>query len=83
MAVGVGVRAMPALGEIEHIANTKDHFDQAVIELSAPDGQQDDTYVIAVFVDGRRLVIVEAAGEVGWYIGRREAVVAAIKGLTF
>lgn len=55
----------------------------ALVELSAPDGQQDDTYVIAVFVDGRRLVIVEAAGEVGRYIGRREAVLAAIRGLTF
>jgi hypothetical protein len=53
----------------------------ALLELSAPDGQQDDTYLVALFVDGRRLVIVEAAGEVSRFAPRREAILASIRGM--
>jgi hypothetical protein len=53
----------------------------ALLELSAPDGEQDTAYVIAVFVDGGRLVIAEAAGEVGRFAARRDAVITAIEGL--
>ncbi|MDP2304803.1 MAG: DUF4349 domain-containing protein [Pseudomonadota bacterium] len=53
----------------------------ALLELSAPDGAQDAAYLVAVFVDGGRLVIVESAGEVARFAGRRAAVVAAIEAM--
>lgn len=53
----------------------------ALLELSAPDGAQDAAYLVALFVDGRRLVLVEAAGEVGRFAARRAAVVGAIEGM--
>jgi hypothetical protein len=53
----------------------------ALLELSAPDGAQDAAYLVAVFVDGGRLVIVESAGEVVKFAARRAAVVAAIEGM--
>lgn len=49
-----------------------------LLELSAPLGTQDYTYLIAVFDQGDRLVLVESAGEIARFAGRREAVVAAI-----
>ncbi len=55
----------------------------ALLEVSAPDGQQDAAYLIAVFVDGRRLVVAEAAGEVGRFAARRAAVIDAIGALRF
>lgn len=55
----------------------------ALLELSAPDGTQDAAYVLALFVDGRRLVIVESAGEVGRFAARRPAVLGAIGTLEF
>lgn len=53
----------------------------ALIELSAPDGQQDDTYLIAIFVDGKRILVAEAAGEAGRFQARREAILAAIRSI--
>jgi hypothetical protein len=53
----------------------------ALLELSAPDGEQDDTYLVVVFVDGKKLVVVEAAGEVGRFAARREAILAAVGGM--
>lgn len=55
----------------------------ALLELSAPDGAQDAAYLVVVFVDGRRLVVVEAAGEVGRFAKRREAILGAIGELRF
>lgn len=52
-----------------------------LLELAAPMGAEDDTYWIAVFPDGDRLVIVEAAGEVTRFAPRAEAVRAAILGV--
>jgi hypothetical protein len=52
-----------------------------LLELTAPYGQQDFTYLVAVFVRPEKIVIVEAAGEVADLAGRREAILEAIKGL--
>lgn len=49
-----------------------------LLELSAPLGTQDYSYLIAVFDQGERLVLVESAGEIARFAGRRDAVVTAI-----
>lgn len=54
-----------------------------LIELAAPMGAEDDSYWVAVFPDGDRLILVEAAGEAGRFQGRAAAVRAAITGLRF
>ena len=53
----------------------------ALIELVAPFGQTDFSYLIAVFPAGRRIILVEAAGEVERFDARREALEAAILSL--
>ncbi len=55
----------------------------ALLELAAADGAQDAAYLIGVFVNGGKLVVAEAAGEVGRFAARRAAVVEAIGGLRF
>lgn len=49
-----------------------------LLELTAPYGQQDATYLTAIFVRAREIVIVEAAGEVGALTRRRAAILEAI-----
>ncbi|MFH1463714.1 MAG: DUF4349 domain-containing protein [Pseudomonadota bacterium] len=49
-----------------------------LLELTAPMGTDDYTYLVALFLAGKRLVIVEAAGEVSRFAARREAVIEAI-----
>lgn len=51
----------------------------AVIELAAPLGTEDWSYLIAMFPSGRRIVLVEAAGEVSDFAARRDAIVEAIE----
>ena len=51
----------------------------ATIELAAPLGTQDWSYLIALFPRGRSLVLVEAAGEVSTFDARRDAIVQAIE----
>jgi len=53
----------------------------ALIELAAPFGQTDFSYLIAVFPAGRKIILVEAAGEVERFEARREAMEAAILSL--
>lgn len=53
-----------------------------VLELGAANGEQDQAYVVALFVDGGRLVLVEATGEAQRFAARRDAVMAAIGQLT-
>ncbi len=53
-----------------------------LIELSAPYGQTDYSYLIAFFPAGRRLVIAEAAGAITDFEARRDAVRSAILELT-
>lgn len=54
-----------------------------LLELTAPMGTQDYTYMDAVFVCGRKLVLVEAAGEVAQFEAHRASIEAAIQALTF
>jgi len=54
-----------------------------LLELNAPYGTQDYSYLIALFERNDRLVIVESAGEVVRFKARREAVLAAIQGIRF
>jgi len=52
-----------------------------LLQLTAPMGMEDALYVVAVFPVGRRLVVVEAAGEVSRVTSRLEAIRAAIAAL--
>jgi len=52
-----------------------------LLELGAANGEQDQAYVVALFVKGRRLVLVEASGEAAAFDARRDSVVAAIESL--
>ena len=49
-----------------------------LLELTAPYGTDDYSYLLAVFPVGKELVIVEAAGEVATFGERREAIMEAI-----
>jgi hypothetical protein len=53
----------------------------ALLELGAANGQLDQTYLIAVFDQGSKLVIVEATGEADRFRKRRDAVLTAVKAL--
>ncbi len=52
-----------------------------LFEFAGANGQQDQAYLVAIFVDGRHLVIAEATGEATRFAARKAAVVAAISGL--
>lgn len=52
-----------------------------LLELTAPYGQQDYTYLVAVFVSGKKIIIAEAAGAVSDLAARRAAVLEAIQNL--
>ncbi|HCH64647.1 MAG: hypothetical protein CL927_02400 [Deltaproteobacteria bacterium] len=52
-----------------------------LLELGAADGERDQTYLLCVFVSGRRLIIAEATGESTRFRARRDAVVAAIEAM--
>lgn len=54
----------------------------ALIELAAPVGTEDWTYLVAFAPVGGKLVVAEAAGEVAALEARREALLAAIRGVT-
>ncbi len=54
-----------------------------LLELTAPYGAQDYTYLVAVFVREKKIIIAEAAGEVGDLAARRTAIVEAIQNLKF
>ncbi len=48
------------------------------LELVAPDGERDARWLVAVYVDGGRITVIEAAGEAARFAARREAIVKAI-----
>jgi hypothetical protein len=50
-----------------------------LLDLGAPLGAQDYGYLVAIFVRGERLVIIESAGEAARFRARREAVLGAIE----
>ncbi|MFT4976299.1 MAG: hypothetical protein ACI8S6_002195 [Myxococcota bacterium] len=68
------------VGEPE--ALTVDGVAGSLVELSAPMGVDDYTYLVAIFPHGRKLIIAEAAGEIATFEEREEAVRAAIAGLS-
>ena len=49
-----------------------------LLELAAPQGPMDFGYLVAVFVDGNKLVVAEAAGEVTKVRDRRKDLVTAM-----
>jgi hypothetical protein len=51
----------------------------SIIELAAPLGSEDQSYLIAVIYGEKRLVIVEAAGEVVKFKKHKEEIIEAIK----
>jgi hypothetical protein len=67
--------------QVSESAITSGLGEGAWLELTAANGPRDDTYAIALFVDGNRLVVAEAAGEVSRFAKRREAVMGAVKAL--
>lgn len=53
-----------------------------LIELASPMGTEDWTYLVAFFPSGKRVVIAEAAAEVGTFEEHRDAVMASVKNLS-
>jgi hypothetical protein len=49
------------------------------IETTAPRGASDYMYLVALFVQGKDLIVIESAGEVASYKAQREKILAAIK----
>lgn len=66
----------------EQTVKSADGSPGVVLELGAANGEQDQTYLVGLFVDGGRLVIVEATGEAERFKARREAILAAIGQIT-
>ncbi len=52
-----------------------------LLELAAPVGVEDYTYLIAIFARGEDLLIVESAGEVTRFVQHRDAIIKAIAGV--
>jgi len=52
-----------------------------LLELGAANGEQDQTYLVAVFVSGRKLVIAEATAEATRMRTRKDALLTAISGM--
>jgi hypothetical protein len=51
----------------------------SLTEWSAPDGEKDARWLVALFVDGESLHVVEAAGEAGRFPARRQAILDALQ----
>lgn len=51
------------------------------LTMNAPFGNQDYSYLVAVFPVGRKLIIVEAAGEITKFEARKVDILAAIAGM--
>jgi hypothetical protein len=49
------------------------------IETTAPRGASDYMYLVALFVQGKDLIVIESAGEVAAYKAQREKIFAAIR----
>jgi hypothetical protein len=59
-------------------ANVSDGY---LLEVTAPYGLKDYTYMMAVFKSGKHLVLVESSGEVTTFEKHRPAVLAAVEQL--
>jgi hypothetical protein len=55
-----------------------------LIELTAPLGNKDYSYLIAIFLgEQKEIVIVESCGEIGRFILKRDDIIAAIKEIRY
>jgi hypothetical protein len=54
-----------------------------LLELTAPVGQQDNAYLLALFAKDKDLVVAEASGEVALFQKRRAAITAAMAKIEF
>ncbi len=54
-----------------------------LIELAAPVRNEDYTYLIALYVEKKRLLVAESAGEVSKIKQHREAIITAMKSIPF
>ena len=52
-----------------------------LLELAAPLGQSDYAYWVGLFASGKKLVLVESAGEVSRFAKHREALLNAVRGV--
>lgn len=57
--------------------------DGALIELAAPLGTEDWTYLIAFFPVGKRMVVAEVGGEIATVEAKKAELVATIESMTF
>ncbi|MEN9785928.1 MAG: hypothetical protein RLZZ299_1192 [Pseudomonadota bacterium] len=51
----------------------------SLTEWTAPDGEKDARWIVALFVDGGSIHVVEAAGEAGRFPARRQAILDALR----
>ena len=75
--VGAGYKLLS-----EGPVRSSDGTDGVLFELGAANGPRDLTYLVALFDSGRRLVVVEAAGDADAVRERKAALTAAISQLT-
>jgi hypothetical protein len=61
-------------------SNTGGHT-AAILELAAPLGMEDHSYLIAIVPYGKRLLIVESSGEVNKFQKRKQDIITAIKAI--
>ena len=90
--VGIGGIGMSGIAEILHnlsyrVQGSADVEAQGatgtLLELAAPLGTEDWTYLVAVFPQGNKLVVFEVAGEVAAVEARRDSIMNALGALTF
>ncbi len=67
--------------EVSHQRITADGGEGMLLELTAPLGTDDYTYLLAVFLRGGKIIVVEAAGEITRFAERRAEIIAAIAAL--
>lgn len=54
----------------------------ALLEMNAPFGADDYTYLVVIVPSGNRLLIAEAAGEISRFAARRQAILDAIQAIS-
>ena len=69
------------VGESEITAQNREGY---LIELTAPLGNKDYSYLIAIFLgEQKNIVIVESCGEISRFKIKRDDIIVAIKGIKF
>ena len=62
------------------VLSTSTIGERTLLELGAANGQQDWTYLVGLSVEGKRITVVEAAGEARHFAERKDQIVAAMSG---